>query len=39
VDDLPNFREGSTQFDVEAAAQQPADTDTSAVWDDSAVQL
>lgn len=38
VDDLPNFREGSTQFDVEAAAQQPADTDTSAVWDDSAVQ-
>lgn len=38
VDDLPNFRDGSTTFDVEAVASQPADTETTAVWDDSAVQ-
>lgn len=37
VDDLPNFREGSTQFDIEQAASAPGEgIDTS--WDDSTLQ-
>jgi len=37
VDDLPNFRDGSTKFDVEEAAAQPAD-ESATSWDASAVK-
>jgi len=37
VDDLPNFRPESTQFDVEQAATAAPD-DSATTWDDSAVQ-